>query len=221
VMTITTDASNALPGAAAASAAQVGANGEVSQLFTTLLIAQIRNQNPLEPTDPGEFVGQLTQLSQMEALQKLTQQGAASAAMLESLQVLGLGAQVGSQLAVSADSVTLDGEPVRGRLTLSEAAGSVAVVVEGLGVQRRIELGATPAGDVSFGIDPAQLGLPAGSYSVHSEVDGKQGPPLEIFGELQSVRISAADGLVLQVAHLGAVAPRFVTGFNGVDRTAH
>ena len=66
---------------AAAVAANV-ANGTPSELFTTLLVAQIRNQNPLEPTDPSEFVGQLTQLSQMEALQKLVAHGNASASML-------------------------------------------------------------------------------------------------------------------------------------------
>ena len=69
-------------GGAGNGAAGVSGNGEVSQLFTTLLVAQIKNQNPLEPTDPSEFVGQMTQLSQMEALQALTLQNKSNGAML-------------------------------------------------------------------------------------------------------------------------------------------
>jgi flagellar basal-body rod modification protein FlgD len=221
-MTITTQTQNGVGGASGVAApTAIGANGEVSQLFTTLLIAQIRNQNPLEPTDPSEFVGQLTQLSQMEALQKLTQQGAAGAAMLESLQVLGLGSQVGSQVSVVAERVTLADEPVQGRMRLPNGAASAAIVLEGAGVRRRIELGAVNAGDATFTIDPRELGLPAGDYSVRAEVDGEDGPAVEIFGELESVRITAADGVVLQVANVGAVSPQYVTGFNGFDRNAH
>ena len=40
----------------------IGANGEISNLFTTLLVAQIKNQNPLEPTDPAEFVARWPRL---------------------------------------------------------------------------------------------------------------------------------------------------------------
>jgi len=101
-----------------------------STLFTTLLVAQIRNQNPLEPTDPSEFVGQLTQLSQMEALQNLVSQGSVTASMLESLQVLTLGSQVGSRVTVATDSVRVaDQQPVEGSVTLSSAMGSTAVVL--------------------------------------------------------------------------------------------
>jgi len=38
------------------------------QTFLQLLVAQIKNQNPLNPTDPTQFVGQLTSYSQLEQL---------------------------------------------------------------------------------------------------------------------------------------------------------
>ena len=74
-------ATNEASATAGQGAAAINPNGEVSKLFTTLLVAQIRNQNPLEPQDPSEFVGQMTQLSQMEALQMLARQGSATAGM--------------------------------------------------------------------------------------------------------------------------------------------
>lgn len=65
---------NVLPiGAASASndAAQAAATASSSQLmgkdaFLQLLVAQIRNQNPLEPADGVEFLSQLAQFSQLE-----------------------------------------------------------------------------------------------------------------------------------------------------------
>ena len=72
--------------------AQALGGSEMSHMFTTLLVAQIRNQNPLEPTDPSEFVAQLTQLSQTESMQALVAQSGAQASTLNSLQTLALGA---------------------------------------------------------------------------------------------------------------------------------
>lgn len=37
------------------------------EVFLKLLVAQIRNQNPLNPADGTEFVAQLAQFSQLEA----------------------------------------------------------------------------------------------------------------------------------------------------------
>ena len=34
--------------------------------FMTLLVAQLQNQDPLQPMDPTQFVGQLVQFNQLE-----------------------------------------------------------------------------------------------------------------------------------------------------------
>lgn len=45
-----------------------GADGLASkEVFLQLLVAQIRNQNPLNPANGTEFVAQLAQFSQLEA----------------------------------------------------------------------------------------------------------------------------------------------------------
>lgn len=205
---------------AGSGAGSVSSNGEVSQLFTTLLVAQIKNQNPLEPTDPAEFVGQMTQLSQMEALQQLTAQGGANGAMLESLQVLALGGQVGSQVMAATESVVIGEAPVQGRFTLADSSADVALVVESsTGQQQRIALGTRAAGDVSFTIDPEALGLTPRTYSVRVEAGNKETPVVEVAGTLQNVRLSPTEGLVLSVANVGQITPAAITAFNG--RAAH
>ena len=39
--------------------------------FLELLVAQMNNQNPLEPQENGEFIGQLAQFSTVEGVEKL------------------------------------------------------------------------------------------------------------------------------------------------------
>lgn len=203
-------------GSAANAANAVTNNGEVSQLFTTLLVAQIKNQNPLEPTDPSEFVNQMTQLSQMEALQQLNAQSSSNGAMLESLQVLALGGQVGSQVSAATQSVVIDSEPVQGRFTLADSSADLSLVIESTtGQQQRISFGTHGAGEVPFTIDPDALGLTPGPYSLRVETGSEETPTVEVSGTLQNVRLSPADGLVLSVANIGQVAPGAITGFNG------
>ena len=43
------------------------------QTFLKLLVAQIQNQDPTNPTDPVQFVGQLTQYSELEQLIDINQ----------------------------------------------------------------------------------------------------------------------------------------------------
>lgn len=208
-------------GSTSGSAAVTGSTTDTpSELFTTLLVAQIKNQNPLEPADPSEFVGQLTQLSQMEALQKLVSQGSASSAAMESMQVMSLGAQVGSMVSVSTDLLSVGSTPVSGSFTLSSATRASAVVLtDAAGRKYRLETGTRSPGEVAFTIDPAAMGLPAGSYSLGVETDSGTTAGAEINGELQRVRLGSS-GVVLSVAGLGEVSAAQVTAFNGRSTNA-
>ena len=89
-------------GASTADVLSASAPSETADMFTKLLVAQIRNQDPLSPSDPTQFVNQLSQLSQTEALQNMAKMNSTSASVLQSLQVLALGAQVGSDVVVAA-----------------------------------------------------------------------------------------------------------------------
>lgn len=187
-----------------------------SELFTRLLVAQIQYQDPLEPTDSSQFVNQLTQLSQMESLQALAQQTSASTSMMESMQVISLGAQVGSQISASTSSVTLAGNPVRGSFNLAAPSELTTLVLTSAnGTEHTVELGSRPAGEVAFTLDPAAHGLPAGTYTLGLRSSGNETTTFEVTGTLQSVRLSASGGVVLNVSGLGEVAPTAVTQFNG------
>lgn len=194
----------------------IAGNGELSSLFTTLLVAQIQNQNPLEPNDPSDFVNQLTQLSQMESLQSLASQGAATNTLLDSLQTLALGNQVGNSVDVVTDRVQLDsGSTVPARFTLSGAESKVTLVLTGGdGVTHEVALGSRSAGDVALTLDPAALGLPAGTYDIAVKTTSGATPAVAVTGQIQNIRLSTS-GMTLTVSHLGEVSPANITQFNG------
>lgn len=211
--------------AAASAGGGVQTSTDISQtkdMFTKLLVAQIKNQDPLSPTDPSQFVNQLSQLSQTESLQSLATLTSTSASLLQSMQVLALGAQVGADVMVTTTTVALDAQKVAGSITLASASTKTSLVLTGAdGKSFNVALGTQGAGAVPFAIDPAALGLPAGTYSMRVETSPAQSPPaINITGKLSSVRLAADGGIALNVAHVGEVAPGAVTGFNGKSADA-
>lgn len=203
------------PAASGAVTGQAPAS-ETTDMFTKLLVAQIRNQDPLEPSDPAQFVNQLSQLSQTEAMQSLAKINSASASVLESLQALTLGAQVGADLQVSTASVRLDDKPLKASLTLNSPSAVTSVSLTGVdGKVHTLELGSRGAGPQAFAIDPVALGLAPGNYALKVTTSNGAVDAIDVIGRLDSVRMSASGGIVLKVAGIGDVAPAAVTGFHG------
>lgn len=193
------------------------ANGsETSQMFTKLLVAQIQNQDPLSPTDPSQFINQLTQLSQTEALQSLSNLTSNNASILQSMQVLALGAQVGSEVTAASESVELGKDKVKGEFTLTSNSSTTTLVLTGAdGREHKVNLGVESAGAVPFTIDPAALGLPSGNYKMRVETSSKEEPEIGITGRLNSVRLVAGGAIVLNVANVGESTPAKIVAFNG------
>jgi flagellar basal-body rod modification protein FlgD len=183
-------------------------------MFTKLLVAQIQNQDPLSPQDPTQYVNQLSQLSQTEALQNLSQTTTASASVLQSLQTLAMGGQVGSDVTVATDTVKLDGSKLTGTVQLNGLSAGTSLILTGAdGRQHEVDLG-PGSGAQSFTIDPDALGLAPGTYKIQAKPSDGSAPTIEVAARLNSVRVNGTS-VVLQVANIGEVDPSAVTGFNG------
>lgn len=79
---------NALSGAASQTEAQPPAKtlaAPSKEMFLQLLVAQIRNQDPLNPADSVQFVSQLAQFSELEQIISIREllEGAAETAATE------------------------------------------------------------------------------------------------------------------------------------------
>ncbi|SMF06830.1 flagellar hook capping FlgD N-terminal domain-containing protein [Pseudogulbenkiania subflava] len=202
-------------------ATPVASNGQSqtsgSDMFMTLLMAQIKNQNPLDPADPSQFVNQLVQMNQMQTSLGMLSQLKDNAMLLRELQGLGLGNQVGNRVLVQSNTVQLDGAPLAGRLTLSGAENQVTLQLTGAdGKLHQIDLGAQPAGEVAFSVNPADYGLAAGSYALSATTASRATPMLELAAVVQGVRLPVQGGEpMLTLSGLGDVPASSVSRLLG------
>ena len=127
-----------------------------------------------------------------------------------------MGAQVGSEVSVATGRVRMGEDKISGNVQLGGASSVTTLVLTGVdGQQHRVSLPSHGAGALPFTLDPALLGLAPGNYSISAEASDGTKPAVEISGRLDSVRMSATGGILLQVAGVGEVDPSSVTGFNG------
>ncbi|MEW5558673.1 flagellar hook assembly protein FlgD [Enterobacter asburiae] len=194
-----------------------GSAAGMNNLFMQLLVAQIQNQDPLNPTDGTEYVSQLAQLTQVQSMETMSQLMANSSVLMDNLQTLTTGNLVGQHVMVQTDSINSDGETaIEGRLTLEHPASTVTVIVkDSSGTEHKIELANQDAGQVDFTIDPKEMGLAEGKYTLSVVTDtGEDAVPVEIGGTVTNVRIPL-DGspTQLNIAGIGEVAYNNITQF--------
>ena len=121
--------------------------------FLTLMITQFQNQDPFEPMDNGEFLGQLAQFSTVNGIDSLnTSFGGLSGAMQDN-QALQAASLVGRTVLAVADVgyLSADGE-LSGAIELDSSASGVQIDItdaNGALVQR-LDLGQQPAGLLRF-----------------------------------------------------------------------
>lgn len=194
----------------------------LNTLFMKLLVAQIQNQDPLNPTDGTEYVGQLAQMTQVQSMQDMTGMMQNAATLVDNIQVLAIGNLVGQKIMVRADKLELDGQPVDGRLTLDHPSNNVTVhIKDAAGNETTLELGKQEKGRVDFTLDPQALGLEKGKYTLSVVTDeGGSKIPVEISGTVNSVRIGSDGSPLLNIPGLGEIPFFNISQFGGQTATA-
>lgn len=123
------------------------------QDFLTLMITQFQNQDPFEPMDNGEFLGQLAQFSTVNGIESLNSSFAGLAGSMQDNQALQAAQLVGrSVLAVSDVGHLGESGDLRGAVELGSSAANVQVdITDASGaLVQRIELGQQAAGIANF-----------------------------------------------------------------------
>lgn len=196
-----------------------GAMPEGQQLnnqFMTLLVAQIKNQDPLNPADGTEFVSQMAQLSQVQATENMAKLLKSNTVQMAKMQTMATANLVGQQVMVESNEMTLGKDRVAGRLTLKQPAPTLLLhITDMLGQKKVIDLGKQPAGPVNFTLDPAAAKLQPGQYQLSAvSGSGEKLIPLEVAGKVNNVRISPQGGAPqLNIAGLGEVSYSQITQF--------
>src|SRR5690606_5928804 len=127
--------------------------------FISLMVAQIQNQDPLNPLDGTEYVGQLAQFSQVQSMENMSSLMQNSMVLLDNMQVLSTAGLVGQTVYVSGNEFELTDAPQSGKVELDYASSQVNLVIaDEFGQSINLPLGAHPAGHVDFTVHPVALG---------------------------------------------------------------
>lgn len=117
-------------GSTPSSTSTSGVGGLTMNDFLTLMTAQLRNQDPLNPTDSNQFLAQLSELSTVEGISQLnTSVSTLSNSMLSS-QALTSAALVGQGILAPASSATYaSGQTLGGAVQVPSGATSASVTI--------------------------------------------------------------------------------------------
>jgi len=151
----TVSSATAAATASAGSAAASIAGGTVDQAqdrFLTLLVSQLKNQDPLNPLDNAQITSQLAQLSTVTGINKLNDTMAAMSASADARQYLQAAGLVGHDVVVDGNALALNGGEGQGAFDLAADAEHVTVsIADATGrTVRTIDLGAQTAGLTGF-----------------------------------------------------------------------
>jgi flagellar basal-body rod modification protein FlgD len=211
----------ALPGSTADPAAST--RKEMPQFgadqFITLMLAQIKNQDPLKPLEPAEFLGQLAQFSTVTGIQEMGSSVSDLVGSMRSSQALSGANLVGRDVLAPGDTAVFDGTtPVRAAVEAPSGAERIDFVVRDASgaVVRRAQVQPSVSGVTEMAWDGrADNGtvMPAGAYRIEAlSRFGARGESAQVLlrSRVDSVTLDAAGGgIVLNTTNgslpLGAV----------------
>jgi len=159
-------------GAGAASTSKKSLNELGSGDFMTLMLAQLKAQDPLKPTDNTAFIAQMAQLTSVSGINDMKTALQDMSTSLRGTQLLNASSLIGQSVVIGSNTTKLDaGEGLDGQVNLPVATSALTVnILSASGeVVRTASLGAQASGPVNFhwdGLDAQGNKMPAGSYTV-------------------------------------------------------
>lgn len=149
--------------------------------FLKLMLAQLKNQDPLKPLENAEFVSQLAQINTLDSVNELNNSFSSLANSLSNNQTLQAATLVGKHVEVPSNKVFLDSSgEIRGNVQLPQAANNVKLsIANNKGeVVKEISLG-HGSGALNFtwdGVTKNGERAPSGEYNISAtgQVSGDQ-----------------------------------------------
>ena len=151
--TITATSSSTAATASATSGLTSAADQE--DRFMKLLVAQMQNQDPLNPMDNSQMTSQIAQINTVGGIEKLNTTVTSLLSAFNRMQAQSATQLAGHDVLVDGNQIQLANGKATGGVTLAADADSVTVdILDGAGqVARSLQLGASPAGSRSFAWD--------------------------------------------------------------------
>lgn len=193
-------ASNELLAAMNPKASAASETDAAQDRFMTLLVTQMKNQDPLNPLDNAQVTSQLAQLSTVTGIDKLNNTMQAMMASTQAAQSLQAASMIGHGVLVPGTSLSLSGGKAVFGAELSGAADAVQVTIaDGAGNPVRVlDLGARPEGAVALtwdGKTASGATAPDGHYQVQvSATRGGQKVSANALGFGEVISVSTGSG---------------------------
>jgi flagellar basal-body rod modification protein FlgD len=187
--------------------------------FLTLMLAQLKNQDPTSPVDSNTFLTQLAQLSEVQGINTLNTSFSSLSTAMTSAQTMQASSLLGHQALVTSSTATTAtaGAAVSGAVTVPQTTSDVTLQITNAAKQvvKTIDLGAQSAGNASFtwdGKTSTGNAAPAGTYTLSATYGGQTqtsaAATTAVSGVVDSVSMGAAGtgAMTLNVAGVGSVA---------------
>jgi flagellar basal-body rod modification protein FlgD len=199
-------------GTASKTDASKSAGGQQSR-FLSLLVAQMQNQDPLNPMDNAQLTTQLAQISAVDGIERLNATMASLIGQFGGMQTLQGAALAGRDVLVAGNALRLENGAATAGFQLDGPVEQVAITIldaNGTAVHRA-ELGPHAAGIHSFQWDGAtDSGAAAASgnytFAVKALAQGKEAAATALAAARVEGVSRAEDGLTLNLRGLGAKA---------------
>ncbi len=202
-------------GASSANAATTSnsSTAAMQDQFMTLLVTQLKNQDPLNPMDNAQMTSQMAQIDTLNGINQLNATLQALSASMTPNQTVQAASMIGHGVLVPGSGVNLANNQGLGGFSLSGPADNTKVsIYDGSGaLVNTLNLGAQPAGVTDWqwnGTDGNGNSVPAGSYTfkVEASLAGSAVAANTLqYGVVNSVT-QGATGLTLGVGSLQNVA---------------
>ena len=187
--------------------------------FLKLLMTQLQNQDPMEPMDNGEFMGQMAQFSTVQGVTEMGESIDGLVSIYQGQQMSANASMIGKKALVNGNWAQLEGGKLAGAIDLTTAANNLRVDVksETGELMASIGLGSKMAGVQEFswdGIKQDGTTAPEGNYYLSASAvrDGQSTvPAMQVYGTVNSVQMKGGE-VTLNVSGQGNVS------FNNVKR---
>jgi flagellar basal-body rod modification protein FlgD len=147
--------------------------------FLSLLVAQMQDQDPTQPSDPTAFVNQLASFSEVSGMDSMQSSMSNLASSMLASQVASGTSLIGQQVIASTDTASLTkGGTLTGAINVPSTATSVQVQVadeDGNAVSTFSVTPPTGGGDASFtwnGLESSGAAAPTGVYTFNVTAAG-------------------------------------------------
>jgi flagellar basal-body rod modification protein FlgD len=144
--------------------------------FLKLLVAQLNNQDPMNPMDNAQMTSQMAQINTVSGIQELNETMKSMATQFSSMQVLQGASMVGREVLTEGNTLSVNSGVGKGSLELAGEADKVTVQVltPGGQVLGTINMGAQTEGRHNFEWDAsAYTGTAKPIFKVTASLSGK------------------------------------------------